>query len=229
MMHRAIAQSPKGQRVTALSMEAVELWFATERDERRLSWIAAQLGERADQAWRALGLAVARAEIFLDYERLHWQPMPAADRLGEPVVVVPIWQACDGHWSGAEVVDLLALDPHRPERVASRTGACEALGEIDVEVALADGEPVIWHHDAMSWLRAGGNGRRLLGLDAPARFSPLSDDAAIVERVLLAAAQIEVEDEEQGHALLAKARALRKRLVPRIPAIVVTDALLEAA
>jgi hypothetical protein len=224
MMHRALSQSPTGKRVTALTMEAVELWFATERAPRRLAWIQAQLGEAADQAWRALGLAVARAEIFRADDRMQWQQMTDGDRLGEPVLVAPVWQTSDGHWAGAEVVDMLAIDPAHPERVASRTGACEALGEIEVEAALFAGEPIVWHRDAMSWLRAGGNGRWMLGMNAPARFAPLDDQARVVERVLLAASEIQVEDDELGHALLSRARALRKRLTPKMPDVVVADA-----
>lgn len=229
MMHRAIQQSPRGRRVTALTMEAVEMWFATERDGRRLAWIHAQLGDGADQAWRALGLAVARAEIFHSDGAACWQPMPAGEKLGEPVIVVPAWGSAPDHWAGAEVVDLLAIDPRDPSRIASRTGASDALGEIETEAALADGQPIVWHRDAMSWLRGGGNGRWLLGVEAPARFMPIADDLPIVERVLLAAAQIQVEDDEHGHALLTRARSVRKRLAPRLPEIVVSDAMQEAA
>lgn len=229
MMHRAIRQSPKGKRVTALTMEAVELWFATERDGRRLAWLAAQIGDRADQAWRALGLAVARAEIFHAEGRACWQPMPAGERLGDPMILLPVWQREEGHWAGAEVVDLLAIDPSYPDRIASRTGTCEALGEVEVEAALFDGQAIVWHRDALSWLRAGGNGRSLLGVEGLARFMPIADDAAIVERVLLAASEIQVEDDDIGHAVLSRARAVRKRLTPRLPNVVVADLMLDAA
>lgn len=229
-MHRMIARKPqRGERIDGLTREAIDLWFATERDRRRLDWIAVQLGAAADQAWRGLALAVARAEMFTAESRLCWQPMPPDERLGEPVIVVPRWAADDEHWGGMAVIDLVAIDPRDPQRVASRTGACEALGELAASVAVDDGRPVIWHASAMSWLRAGGDVIRP-GADAgPARFYPLHEAADVVERLLLQATEIHAETEELGHELTDRARALRKRLLPPMPDFLVADEAREAA
>lgn len=223
MMRRAVAESPRGCRVTVLTAEAFEAWAATELDARRLAWIDDQLGSGVDRAWRALGLSVCRAEIFGADGGMRWQPMPSDSRLGEPVIVVPIWAHAPGHWLGARVCDMVAIDPSPERRCASRTGICAALGEAEVDGALIDGETIVWHEDPLSWVRVGGNARRYVDSASPARFFVLEDDSDVAERVLLQATEIQAESDAHGHRLVEQARALRRRLMPRMPEILVAE------
>jgi hypothetical protein len=222
-MWRMVERGPqRGERIDDLTCEALEAWFATERDARRLAWLADRLGPGVE--WRRLGLATARV-AFEDRGADGWGWQPTGDdRTGAPAILVPVWLYEPGAWQGSVVADLLAVDVREPERVASRTQNFSALGEIDVDLALADQRKIIWHRDAMGWLRAGGDARRLDGLSPDvAHFFPFVDGSAIAERVLLGASAVLGVDDRHALELEAAAQRARRLAYPR-PRFAVCDA-----
>lgn len=208
-----------------LTLEAVEAWVrAKYRDERRDKWVGATIGEKASPVWRALGLYPQRI-IALDYAG--WSPALEGEG-GAPAIIVPQWDVDIGAHASYSVVDLVAVDPRAPALPIARYGRVEALGEIDVERALYEGVPIVWHADALSWLRAGGNGERYRGepLEA-AHYFPFVPDTRLAERVLLEAVKVIAGTHELGEELDQRQAELRRACVPPRVEIFVASADLE--
>lgn len=210
-------------RVSRITSLAVDAWYATEVDSRRLDWIAGLMGDVAP-AWRALDLIAARVEFRISQDYARFQFLVPGDRFGEPAILIPVW-ACDpGAWSGWSVIDLVAIDPRRPEGcwLATFSGLASALGEAAADVALDDGRPVRWYESALAWCRAGGDALMPYESDAPARFLPI--DQASADRLLVRGGEIHAENDELGLALAARARELRRMMAPPSPNILVAEA-----
>lgn len=213
-----------GTACAELTLEAVENWLiATHREPRRAAWVADTLGEKASAGWLLLGCYPQR--IVRDAGG--W--VPALEREGVPAIIVPQWIACPDHHAGLCVVDLVAIDPRMPAAPISRAGLVDGLGAVELERALDEGGAcVIWHDDALAWLRGGGNAERFVGGDTSAvRFFPFASDCGLVERVLLEAGDVIAQTVALGDHLAELADALRRLRMPRRVPIAVAAADLE--
>lgn len=61
-----------------------------------------------------------------------------------------------------ELIDLIAIDLHRPERWRRRTGLADLLGESNLCGLSFTGEPITVHRGPAEWLNAGGDGVAVL-------------------------------------------------------------------
>jgi hypothetical protein len=215
-----------GSIVDALTAEAAVGYLQTELYPQRAAWIALQLAPDPDPGWRALALSVARAEFGGD----RWQPLPLDARTGVPVLVMPVFEADPAHALGIVCVDLIAVDPADRARAYTRIGACEALGECEVERAIVDGRAVRWHRDALGWARAGGDALVWAGDDTgPAHFAPLFAGGWRERAVLLGAREIIADDNEHGIEIAAAIKRARKAALTPPPIVMVADGHEEAA
>jgi hypothetical protein len=117
------------------------------------------------------------------------------DEAGKWAVVQPV--APDGEM----IVDLIAWHPARPDRWRLLTGEGEALGLIELDL-LREGETIMVYPTPHSWLCAGGRGLCLL-----------TDDWAVVQRILACERKVRAETEEFGIWL---DQALRYREAPQV-------------
>lgn len=220
------ARVRRGSFCRDLTLEAVEAWVrAKHRDPRRDAWVSATLGSQALPLWRALGLYPQRI-IALDCGG--WSPALEGEG-GTPSIIVPQWDVDLGAHASHSVVDLVAVDPRAPAAPIARFALVDALGQVEVERALDDGVPIVWHVDAMSWLRAGGNGERYLGepLEA-AQFFPFALDTGLANRVLLEAVQVVASTRALAEQLAERQAELRRAFVPPRVDIFVASSDLEA-
>jgi hypothetical protein len=117
--------------------------------------------------------------------------------------------ADDGRWAalqpvedaGGEVVDLIAWHPAMPAQWRLLTGAGEALGLRELDM-LGEGETIICYASPANWLRADGRGLCLL-----------SEDWAVVQRILIGERRVGAETAELGRRL---DKILRYRPSPEI-------------
>lgn len=225
-MHAMIARGHRGEPTTALTREAMEAWFATDRDARRQAWIVDRLGPGAGHLWRALNLSTSWVLFDETDAGWTWQRSPARE-LGVPAILVPVWQYDPGRWCERSVVDLIAIDARTPERVGSR-GGIAALGLAVAEQARDAHEPIVWHRDALSWVRAGGDApETALMSGSRANFFPFAP-CALADELLAGGARIVVADDAHGVELEKAARRLRAKIWPA-SSFEVAEQLAEAA
>jgi hypothetical protein len=104
--------------------------------------------------------------------------------------------------ASGEVVDIIAWRPAEPEHWRFLTGEGEALGLIELDVRLEEDGPIICYASPLSWLRADGRGLCLL-----------TDDWAVVQRILIGERTVGAETSELGRRL---DKILRYRPSPEI-------------
>lgn len=222
-MARAIATPMhKGERISALTQEAVGYWFDTARDKRRRDWVELQLGPDGGLIRRALDVAGARVHFPTAPGLATWSPTLRDTRDGTPALLLPVWVCDPGAWTGHAVLDLVAIEPDGARRIAARAGICEALGEADAYGALQDAGVIHWQRDALAWLHAIGRALRA-GVAAGAQFMPFASPCRIADQVLLSACSVIVGDDAIAHQLNEDAAALRARLAPRRVTVLVDD------
>jgi hypothetical protein len=129
-----------------------------------------------------------------------------------PAVLLPVWDGPIGDATAFlsepdRLVDLVAWRPKEGAQFLTRLGLAVTLGAEAIRAALLSGEPLRLFRDPGGWARAGGG-------DAGAVVIEWSEEAG-----LLGLKSIVADDIEHGAEVKKRLKALRARLIGRVPQI----------